>query len=576
MKKYLSGLLSICSLVLLSACGGGSGNPPPPLPATHFSVAPASPNATAGSALNFTVTALDSLNAIVGSYSGTVKFTSSDGNAKLPVTSTLENGTKSFTATLESVGNQTITATDTAKASITGASTSIKVSAAVPPSPVPFANQPLSPAAGAPGTAGFTLTVNGTGFVSGSNVNWNGSALTTTFVSDSKLTANVLASDIATASTASVTVVNPAPGGGKSNPVLFEVTNPNGDFFTATPPLPAGSGASAVATGDFNGDGKEDLAVVNEISDNVSVFLSNGDGTFQAAVNYSVASQPFSIAVGDFNGDGKLDLAVVNNLSDSVSVLLGKGDGTFQPAVSYGVGSTPNLVAVGDFNGDGKLDLAVVNNLSGNVSVLLGKGDGTFQPAVNYGVGSNPTAFAVGDFNGDGKLDFVVGEFIAPNSIISVLLGNGDGSFQSPVNSVIGITSSSIAVGDFNNDGKLDVAVAGGHCKTGCPILQLLLGNGDGTFQPVESFFNPTRNQPRFVTLGDLNGDGKLDVVVTYSQPGISVFLGTGDGHLQSPVNYNNLGLAETSAVAFGDFNGDGKLDLAVTSGTGVTILLHQ
>jgi VCBS repeat protein len=569
-KKSLWFLISICSLGLLSSCGGGSSGHPLGV-VTHFSITSANASPTAGTPFNITVTALDASGQMVASYSGTVHFTNSNGQPVQPASAAVTNGTGTVSVTLNTAGSQTVTATDSN--SITG-STSITVTGV--PSPVPLVYQPLSPAAVAPGGAGFTLTVNGTGFVSGSTVKWNGSARTTTFVTESKLTASVPQSDLANAGTASVTVVNPASGGGKSNPVLFEVTNPNGSLFTAAPALPAGSGSRPVATGDFNGDGKVDLAVVNESSDNVSVFLSNGDGTFQAAVNYSVASLPFSIAVGDFNGDGKLDLAVVNNLSDSVSVLLGKGDGTFQPAVNYGVGSTPNSIAVGDFNGDGKLDLAVVNNLSDSVSVLLGKGDGTFQPAVNYGVGSNPTSVAVGDFNGDGKLDLIVGDFVAPNPNLSVLLGIGDGTFQTPVNQAIGMGQSTVAVGDFNGDGKLDVAVAGAGCRRGCPIMQILLGNGDGTFQLVRSFFNPTRNIANSVTLGDFNGDGKLDVLVTYSQPAISVFLGKGDGDFQSPVNYNNLGLMDTSEVATGDFNGDGKLDLAVTSGNGITIMLHQ
>jgi hypothetical protein len=570
MKQFMLLFILICGLWPLNGCGSGSGTTQQV--ATHFSVTSANAAPTAGIPFNVSVTALGASGQTVTTYSGTVHFASTDSQAVLPASLMIANGTGTFSATLKTAGPQTITATDTA--SLTGTSGTITVSA--PPSPVPLVYQPLSPAAVVPGGAAFTLTVNGTGFVSGAQVNWNGSARTTTFVNESKLTASVKLSDIASVNTASVTVVNPAPGGGKSNAVLFEVTNPNGTSFTTAATLPAGSGPSAVATGDFNGDGKVDLAVVNESSDNVSVFLSNGDGTFQAAVNYSVASLPMSIAVGDFNGDGKLDLAVVNNMSDSVSVLLGKGDGTFQPAVNYGVASLPMSIAVGDFNGDGKLDLAVVNNMSDSVSVLLGKGDGTFQPAVNYGVGSNPTSVAVGDFNGDGKLDLVVGDFVAPNSNLSVLLGNGDGTFQTSANNTVGIAATSVAVGDFNGDGKLDVALAGGHCKTGCPILQVLFGNGDGTFQPVRSFFNPTRNRANFVILGDINGDGNLDMIVTYSQPAISVFLGMGDGQFQAPVNYNNLGLAQTSVLAIGDFNGDGKLDMAVTSGAGVTILLHQ
>lgn len=566
MTKSLPLLISIFSLCFLNGCGSATG--PTQHVATHFSVTSASGTPTAGAAFSITVTALDSSDQTVPSYSGTVHFTSTDGKATLPGDSPLANGAVIVQVILETAGPQFVTATDTA--SLTGTSNSITVV-----SPVPFVYQPLRPAAVAPGGAGFTLTVDGTGFASGAQVNWNGSPRTTTFVNESKLTASVQSSDIASVNTASVTVVNPSTGGGKSNAVLFEVTNPNGALFTAAPALPGGSGPGAMATGDFNGDGNVDLAVVG-ISDSVSVFLSNGDGTFQAAVDYNVASQPMSIAVGDFNGDGKLDLAVVNNLSDSVSVLLGKGDGTFQPATNSAAGSTPTSVAVGDFNGDGKLDLVVVNNLSASVSVLLGKGDGTFQTAVNYGVGLGITSVAAGDFNGDGKLDLVVGGVTAANSNVSVLLGNGDGTFQTPVNSVIGIRPSSIAVGDFDGDGKLDVAVAGEKCKTGCPILQVLLGSGDGTLQPVRSFFNPTRNQANFVTLGDVNGDGNLDIIVTYSQPAISVFLGMGDGNFQAPVNYNNLGLAQTSGLAIGDFNEDGKLDLAVTSFAGVTMLLHQ
>ena len=227
--------------------------------------------------------------------------------------------------------------------------------------PVPLINQPLVPDATAPGGQGFTLTVHGTGFVSGAVVKWNGSSLATTFVSDSQLRASVPASDIAAASTASVTVVNPTPGGGMSNVMFFEVT-PSSSLIALNAPSAFGAGTTpySVAVGDFNGDGKLDLAVANEGSDNVSILLGNGDGTFQAAVDYGAGTDPDSVAVGDFNGDGKLDLVVANDDSNNVSILLGNGDGTFQAAVNYGV-SAPSSVAVGDFNGDGKLDLAVAN-----------------------------------------------------------------------------------------------------------------------------------------------------------------------------------------------------------------------
>ena len=337
-------------------------------------------------------------------------------------------------------------------------------SPAVAQNPVPLINQPQVPDAVAPGGAGFVLTVNGSHFVSGSVVHWNGGALATTFVNGSQLKASVPASNIAQPGTASVTVVNPGPGGGASNIVFVEVTPP-----TTTIALAANVGSGSypgisplsIAVGDFNRDGKLDLAVGNWTSNNVSVLLGNGDGTFQAAVDYATGSEPESVAVGDFNGDGKLDLVISNCLSSNVSVLLGNGDGTFQAAVNYGTGSDSSSVAVGDFNGDGKLDLAVSNSSTSddNVSVLLGNGDGTFQPAVNYGVGVSPRALALGDFNGDGKIDLVTANIDSNN--VSVLFGNGDGTFRASVDYPGGPLPlpESLAVGDFNGDGRLDLAV---------------------------------------------------------------------------------------------------------------------
>src|SRR2546429_1076470 len=181
--------------------------------------------------------------------------------------------------------------------------------------------------------------------------------------------------------------------------------------FAAARTFDAGKGAWSLAVGDFNGDGKPDLAVANHACSNCSsafsgsfsVLLGNGDGTFQSAVNYDAGTDPVSVAVGDFNGDGKPDLAVVNSGSTNVALLLGKGDGTFQSAVNYDTSTSPNSVAVGDFNGDGKLDLVVGGS---TVSVLLGNGDGTFQAAVNSGTGGG--SIAVGDLDEDGKLDVAV------------------------------------------------------------------------------------------------------------------------------------------------------------------------
>jgi VCBS repeat protein len=242
------------------------------------------------------------------------------------------------------------------------------------PNPVPFVNQPLLPTSVPPGGPGFALTVNGTGFVSGSVVNWNGQPRKTTFTSSSQLSAAISASDIATPGSAAITVKSPSPGGGRSNVVPFQITVP-----AATPGFfgisthAAESGTAAVFAGDFNGDGIPDLAAIAS-SGSVSIFLGNGDGTFKnGPVYYTGVSQTTWVTGGDFNGDGKLDLAVTGTNCEFVpcppgvvSILLGKGDGAFQPAVNYRTAPEPFIVTVADMNGDGKLDLVTGNNCAYN------------------------------------------------------------------------------------------------------------------------------------------------------------------------------------------------------------------
>jgi FG-GAP-like repeat/FG-GAP repeat len=266
----------------------------------------------------------------------------------------------------------------------------------------------------------------------------------------------------------------------------------------------------------------DEALALNSGSGNVSILLGNGDGTFMTAVNFDLHpfAQPQSVATGDFNGDGRPDLAVSDTGGSTVSVLLGNGDGTFQPAVNVPVNASTVCVAVGDFNGDGKLDLVVFRYNQNTFSVVLGKGNGTFQTAVNYGTQRLCLAVAVGDVNGDGKPDLAV----ADHGGVSVFLGKGDGTFQTAVHYDAGSPGdfASVAVGDLNNDSKADLVVANQLSQT----VSVLLGKGDGTFQAAVNF--GAGPQPIGVAVGDFNSDGQRDLaVVNYNSASISVLLNT-------------------------------------------------
>jgi hypothetical protein len=343
----------------------------------------------------------------------------------------------------------------------------------------------------------------------------------------------------------------------------------------------------SVAIGDFNGDGHMDLVVANANSNTVTVLPGKGDGSFQpATLCYAASPSPQAVAVGDFNGDGRLDLAVAGSdyggRPGLVSILIGNGDGTFQPAHNYGVGFNPAALVVGDFNGDGHLDLAIIDtgtvNTPGSVIILLGNGDGSFQIGQSYGFGFSPTGLAIGDFDGDGHPDLAVIGSPNPQGMVTVVLGNGDGTFQAGRNyAVAQRQATSVAVADFNGDGHLDLVVASRGLQPDLGSLSVLLGNGDGTFQPASN--TDAGLGPRFVALGDFNGDGKVDIVTAntsylidprhgFSQileSDVRVFLGNGDGTFRVSQVYD-AGPGPT-AVAVGDFNGDGIPDLIVING---------
>ena len=229
-------------------------------------------------------------------------------------------------------------------------------------------------------------------------------------------------------------------------------------------PFTNGSPVGELLAGDFNGDGIPDIAGI-DATGNIAIFLGSGNGTFTAGTSISVSYPAVHFTSGDFNGDGIVDLAVTRYFGFGLTILLGNGDGTFQSPVVYTSIYDPSFVVSGDFNGDGKLDLAVSNNYAGFVTIFLGLGDGTFQAPMSFAPGgSQPRQLVVNDLNGDGKLDIAVvnGNYPA-GSNIGLMYGNGDGTFQSPV--AIGDPNGGyvgIASGEFNGDGRIDLAVVNG------------------------------------------------------------------------------------------------------------------
>jgi hypothetical protein len=315
---------------------------------------------------------------------------------------------------------------------------------------------------------------------------------------------------------------------------------------------------------------------------------------FAPVVAYdSGALNPYSIVVADVNGDGKPDVILAEQCPASdgcssgedgvIGVLLGNGDGTFQSALTFDAGglfdnlSGPQAIAVADVNGDGRPDVLVATNCfgsdcgSGGVSVLLGNGDGTFQAALNYASGGlGATSVSVVDMNGDGKLDLVVLNdsiaYLTASAIadcsskcggISVLPGNGDGTFQPATTPSYsgGTNPLSVAIGDVNGDGKLDVVVT----NSGVSSIGVLLGNGNGTFQPVVAYGSVGGGSG--IALADVNGDGFLDAITS----SVLVFLNNGNGTFQSGISYPVKN--DPASVAVGDISGGGKLDLVVASG---------
>jgi CSLREA domain-containing protein len=326
-------------------------------------------------------------------------------------------------------------------------------------------------------------------------------------------------------------------------------------IFTNAADVSVGLGPRSVAIGDFNGDGKQDIAATRGLN-NVSIRLGDGTGGFSGTTNVSVGDTPHSVAIGDFNGDGKQDFATANFGADSVSIRLGDGTGNFSGTTEIGVGKFPIFVAIGDFNGDGKQDFATANDGDTTVSIRLGDGTGNFSGMTEVNVGSRPQSIAIGDFNSDGKQDFAAA---TPINTISIRLGDGTGNFTGTTSVTVGSSPVSVAIGDFNGDGKQDFAAANG----GADSVSIRLGDGTGNFSGTTDI--GVGDSPRSVAIGDFNGDGKQDfAAANENSDSVSIRLGDGLGSFSGTTNVS-VGDAPRS-VAIGDFNGDGRQDFATAN----------
>ncbi|MEG3984900.1 DUF4347 domain-containing protein, partial [Microcoleus sp. T3B2] len=318
-----------------------------------------------------------------------------------------------------------------------------------------------------------------------------------------------------------------------------------------------------ITAGDFNGDGKPDVATMDLLSNNIGILFGNGNGTFNFGPKINLGVAPYDFAAGDFNGDSKLDLGITNLSSKSFSVLLGDGKGSFSPATNFDVGSSYTFVYWGDFNGDDKLDLVTLNADSNNISILLADGKGGYGKPTNFSVGTFPSSIVLGDFNGDKKVDLATTNQNSNN--LSVLLGDGKGSFDKATNFDVGKSPTSIDVGDVNNDGNLDLVTA----NSGSNSVSILFGDGKGSFGSTTSAYGGVN--PSSLTLADFNADSKLDLAVSDV---ISTFIlwgdGTGGFNTYDEVPYTGLN------PAIVDLNADKQADIVGNTLGDIRVLLND
>jgi hypothetical protein len=421
---------------------------------------------------------------------------------------------------------------------------------------------------------------------------------TVSYTSGGELSSTVLVADLNGDGKLDLILANYSGQSNGDGSVSVLLGNGDGTFGGPVVYDSGGGGPTAMVVTDLNHDGKPDIVVVNQGcpatgNDCLGVLLNNGDGTFRSVVVYASGGTLLAnggtttapLVIGDLNGDGKPDLVILNQGGGSngdglIGVLIGNGDGTFKPVATYDSGGFySNSIAMADLNGDGKLDVVVTDcapagstSCSGTVDeavgVLLGKGDGTFGPVNTYDTGGAgsifPTPVMIADVNGDGKPDLLVGNACTllnrscvRQGSVGVLLGKGDGTFKAAATYNTGYNAGVLVLADLNGDGKVDLVVGNGSPG-------VLLGNGDGTFQAIQNY----TTGGAYVAVADLDGDGKPDVIAAnFGTPTstIYVLLNKGDGTFKIPFVFSTGGFIQ-SGLAIADLNGDGRPDLVTSN----------
>lgn len=412
---------------------------------------------------------------------------------------------------------------------------------------------------------GTAVTLKGTGFKTGATVTIGGVAAQDVVVVDSSTIQLKSPLKAATCGTVTVVVTNPDGNAAMRGDLITFLTNRVS--FGVPNPITMGTYPRQVLAVDLNKDGKVDLVSANsgQAAQALVYRLGNGDGTFGNPTSYTAGSSTFGVAAVDLNKDGNLDLVTANSNSNDISVRVATGAGTFPTAsTQYGAGADTRAIAAADLTGDGAADLVAVNYGSGNISIYKNNGDGTFAAQSNLSVGASPQHVILTDLDKDGKLDVVTAN--ANGNNLSVRLANGTPSiFGAAASVAVGSSPWFVTAADWNGDGKMDLAVVNNGMTASTYMVSILLGDGKGSFATPVNIDIGNQSAPRGAVATDLNKDGIMDLVVAgYGSNTLPVLIGKGDGTFEPVLSVT--GPAFPQSVDAADFDGDGMPDLVATS----------